>query len=76
MARGLSRLPCTNGIIGGENFWRPTVLGGGVWRWEVDDGFMDCFDGCDCHRVFTFETTADGQVTLIDYDESGAPWCP
>ncbi len=64
-----------NGLIGGENFWVPTVLGGGVWQWEVDDGFLDCFDGCDCHRVYVFQTDASGNVTLIDYQEFGQPWC-
>ncbi len=64
-----------NGLIGGENFWTPTVLGGGVWQWEVDDGFLDCFDGCDCHRFYVLETDALGNVTLISYQEFGQPWC-
>lgn len=65
-----------NGFIGGQNFWTPTPRSGGVWQWNVDDGFMDCFDGCDCHRVFVFQTTEAGTVTLVSYDEFGAPWCP
>ena len=30
--------------------------------WEVDDGWLDCFDGCDCHRLYTFMTSADGDI--------------
>ena len=65
-----------NGLIGGQNFWVPTDLGLGVWRWNVDDGFLDCFDGCDCHNLYVFETTAPGGVTLISSSQVGAPWCP
>ena len=64
-----------NGIIGGENFWVPTPLGGNVWQWDVDDGFWDCFDGCDCHRLYVFQTDGQGNVQLISYQEVGAPWC-
>ncbi len=62
-------------LIGGQNFWVPTDQGGGVWRWNVDDGFLDCFDGCDCHRLYVFETDAAGNVVLISFQEQGAPWC-
>ena len=64
-----------DGLIGGQNFWVPMPMKGGVWVWEIDDGFHDCFDGCDCHRLYTIEVTEDGEVTLIDYQEFGAPWC-
>jgi hypothetical protein len=64
-----------NGFIGGENFWTPTPLTGGKWEWFVDDGFLDCFDGCDCHRYYTFITTDTGHVTLTNYQEQGMPWC-
>ncbi|MCK4873165.1 MAG: hypothetical protein KAS72_10605 [Phycisphaerales bacterium] len=64
-----------NGLMGGENFWTPSPLGDGIWRWEIDDGFMDCFDGCDCHRYYVFETDEDGTVTLISYEEVGYSWC-
>ncbi len=64
-----------NGLFGGQNFWEPTDLGGGVWRWDIDDGFLDCFDGCDCHRLYVIETDAAGNVTLISFVEQGLPWC-
>lgn len=65
-----------NGLIGGANFWTPSPQLGGVWRWEIDDGFMDCFDGCDCHRLYVYETTADGVATLLSFQEVGFSWCP
>lgn len=64
-----------NGLFGGQNYWRPTPQSGTVWRWEIDDGFTDCFDGCDCHRLWTLETDGLGGVTLISYQEAGLPWC-
>jgi len=64
-----------NGLIGGQNFWTPTPSPNGNWIWEVDDGFTDCFDGCDCHRLYTFRTDEQGNVQLISYQEVGASWC-
>ncbi len=64
-----------NGIIGGQNVWTPTDLGGGVWQWQVDDAWCDCFDGCDCHRVWIFETDAEGNIQTIGVQEFGFPWC-
>ncbi len=64
-----------NGLIGGAAFWDRTIQPGDVWRWTVDDGFLDCFDGCDCHRFWTIDVAAEGTVTLVNYDEFGAPWC-
>ncbi len=64
-----------NFMIGGQNFWVPTPLSGGVWRWDIDDGWHDCFDGCDCHRLYVFRTDAEGNVALISFEEVGAPWC-
>jgi len=65
-------------IYGGENFWIPTPFGGldGTWSWFVDDGFHDCFDGCDCHYYYWFTVSGDGVVTLIDYQEVGPWYCP
>ncbi len=64
-----------NGLFGGQNFWTPTDLGGGLWQWVIDDGWMDCFDGCDCHRVYTIQTDAKSNVQIISIEEWGAPWC-
>jgi hypothetical protein len=64
-----------NGFIGGDNRWTPTDMGGGVWKWNIDDGFMDCFDGCDCHRVYDIDIDAAGVVTLVNYEEWGMKWC-
>ena len=64
-----------NGLIGGENFWRPTILGGGMWKWDIDDGWHDCFDGCDCHRHYIFTTDEFGSVALTFYEEWGWSWC-
>lgn len=64
-----------NGLIGGQNFWTPVPIGGDDWQWNVDDGFLDCFDGCDCHRLYIFQTDGLGNVQLISYQEVGQPWC-
>lgn len=64
-----------NGLIGGQNFWTPTQGPNGTWTWEVDDGFQDCFDGCDCHNVYVFRTTAAGVVMLVSFEQFGQPWC-
>jgi hypothetical protein len=61
-------------VIGGENFWSPTPSTR-TWHWQVDNGFLNCFDGCDCHRLYEFETDIGGQVTLLKYNEVGEPWC-
>lgn len=64
-----------NGLVGGQNYWKPTDLGNGKWRWEIDDGFMDCFDGCDCHKLYVIQIDGPGNVTLINYQEVGLSWC-
>jgi hypothetical protein len=80
LAVAYSRLPEVgvaepDGLIGGQNFWTPTPMDAGVWRWDIDDGWHDCFDGCDCHRVYVIETDLAGNVTVLDVDEFGQPWC-
>jgi len=47
----------------------------GTYRYEIDDGWLDCFDGCDCHRVWTIDVDAAGVVTLVDVYEWGMPYC-
>ncbi len=64
-----------NGIFGGENFWTFQNPPGGTWQWNVDDGFWDCFDGCDCHRYYQFDIDLPGTVTPVSYNEAGQPWC-
>jgi len=67
-----------SGIYGGENFWTPTPIGGldGTWAWFVDDGFHDCFDGCDCHYYYWFTVSGEGEVTLVNFEQQGAWYCP
>jgi hypothetical protein len=48
---------------------------GTTYRYTIDDGFLDCFDGCDCHRVWTIDVTEEGAVMLVSYNEWGMPWC-
>jgi hypothetical protein len=63
-----------NGFIGTDD--QITVAPGpSVWRYSIDDGFHDCFDGCDCHRLWTIDVDEAGVVTLISYQEQGQPWC-
>lgn len=62
-------------LLGGQNFWTIQFLINGSWRWTVDDGFLDCFDGCDCHRLFIFDITPEGVVTPVSYQEIGPPYC-
>jgi hypothetical protein len=48
---------------------------GSTWRYTIEDGFHDCFDGCDCERLWILEVSANGAVSLLNYVESGASWC-
>lgn len=64
-----------NGLIGGQNFYSPVQGPGGVWTWTIDDGFHDCFDGCDCHTVYEFTADGEGNADLISQDQFGLPWC-
>lgn len=64
-----------NGLFGGQNYWIPSRLITGNWRWDIDDGWHDCFDGCDCHHTYIIETDAAGNVILIDEQLFGQPWC-
>jgi hypothetical protein len=56
-----------------DNFWRLEPSPSGVWQWDIDDGYLDCRDGCDCHRVYRFYSYPDGEVDLVVYDEQGPP---
>ena len=53
-----------------------TVTDAGLaFRYVIDDGFWDCFDGCDCHRTWTFNVDFAGHVVLVSYEEWGMSWC-
>jgi hypothetical protein len=62
-------------LLGGQNYWIPSRLLNGDWRWNIDDGWHDCFDGCDCHHTYVIDTDDKGQVTLVDEQVFGQPWC-
>ena len=64
-----------NGLVGGQNYWVPSNLGGGKWKWEIDDGWHDCFDGCDCHKQYVLQTDADGNIIEISITQFGQSWC-
>ena len=63
-----------NGLIGNDDIITVADMGG-VFSYTIDDGFWDCFDGCDCHRLWVFYVTWAGQVTLESYEEYGQSWC-
>lgn len=63
-----------NGIIGYDDDITVTDTGL-AFRYVIDDGFWDCFDGCDCHRTWTFNVDGIGHVILVSYEEWGQPWC-
>lgn len=63
-----------NWFIGHDDYITISVIGT-TYRYDIDDGFTDCFDGCDCHRYWVIDVDASGAVTLISYDEVGLPWC-
>lgn len=62
-------------LIGGQNDWMPMPGPDGTWTWVIDDGFHDCFDGCDCHTTYTITVTKDGTVSVNNVEQFGAPWC-
>lgn len=63
-----------NGFIGLDDQITVTALGT-TYRYSIDDGFWDCFDGCDCHRLWEIEVNSNGDVALISYEEQGFEWC-
>jgi len=64
-----------NWMIGIDDFITIRVFGE-IYRYSIDDGFWDCFDGCDCHYLWVIEVDAAGTVELISYREQGESWCP
>ena len=63
-----------NWWIGIDDYITIDVLGS-TYRYNIDDGFWDCFDGCDCHRVWVIDVDEFGTVTLVTYYEWGQLWC-
>lgn len=63
-----------NHLIGIDDYITIDVIGT-TYRYNIDDGFWDCFDGCDCHRFWVIDVGELGDVTLISYEEYGMPWC-
>jgi hypothetical protein len=63
-----------NGLIGTDDQIAVAVLGE-TYRYTIDDGFWDCFDGCDCHRVWVIDVSGAGAVSLVSYEEYGMSWC-
>lgn len=63
-----------DGFFGHDDRITVTQLGT-AYRYSIDDGFHDCFDGCDCHRLWEIEVNNQGVVSLISYSEQGLPWC-
>lgn len=64
-----------NYLIGTDDQIDISILAGQTYRYNIDDGFLDCFDGCDCHRVWVLDVDSLGVVTLVSYDEWGMSWC-
>jgi len=63
-----------NFLIGIDDYFT-VVPDGDTYHYSIDDGFWDCFDGCDCHHYWEIDVAGDGTVTLVSYSEAGAPWC-
>jgi hypothetical protein len=63
-----------NWYYGHDDYITVTVIGT-TYRYDIDDGFLDCFDGCDCHRQWAIDVDEFGTVTLVSYNEWGMSWC-
>ena len=47
-------------LIGNENFYEYEDIGGGEFRWRVDDGFLDCFQAEHVSRWIPLKTALCG----------------
>jgi hypothetical protein len=63
-----------NGLFGTDDKITIAILGT-TWRYTIEDGFTDCFDGCDCKRLWIIDVDASGVPALVNFNENGAPWC-
>lgn len=64
-----------DGLIGTSNKITVQKKAGGTYGYVIEDGFCDCFDGCDCKRTWVIDVRANGQVILISVTESGFGHC-
>ncbi len=64
-------------LIGGNDIIDIVTSGGpdGTWTYDIDDGWLDCFDGCDCHAFWLFDVTGDGEAINTFMQCAGASWC-
>jgi hypothetical protein len=58
-------------LIGASRWWESAPLGGGGFRITVTIGWGDCPAGCISRHLWTYQVTADGQVSLES--QSGDP---
>ncbi len=63
-----------NGLIGTDDHIQ-IQTGEDAWTYDLDDGFHDCFDGCDCHIFWTFTVDSAGNVDEVSRNCTGLPWC-
>lgn len=56
-------------VIGASKWWVATPLDDGGYRIELTVGWGDCPSGCIDRHVWTFDVSADGQLTPVG--ESG-----
>lgn len=52
-------------VIGASAWWEAQPLDGGGYRITVTIGWGDCPAGCINRHIWTFDVSADGQVTLV-----------
>jgi hypothetical protein len=62
-------------LVGTDDRIEVSIGVGGSWTYDIDDGFLDCFDGCDCHINWSFEVSEDGDVQELSMVCSGFAWC-
>lgn len=56
---------CIGGVNGVRNIWNIDDLGGNFWQWNIEHGFQDCFDGCDCKVLYTAFTDELGEQPFV-----------
>ncbi len=71
----LSSISSPNDISGLDDYIRVISVSGSpglltakvdtTFCYEFEDGWLNCFDGCDCKEVYTFETDDSGEVAFV-----------